>query len=308
VKSTTPKLKIGTVRTLALSPDGKLLAKVQTHVTVWDVATGEQLAKTRPMSHCSRIAWSPDSKQLAVTNTCNHSVVLNPVNGTVIRDLENAAPLGEDGADPHFSSCGKFLVTGRWDGSLLVYDLESGRLKYSESWPHEMITAIFPVNGGKKRLVLHSPKTLKGENFSPPDYLTLHTWPFTPGKSKRIDLPIKHSLVSFAISGDGKFAAFDLFRSFQVLSLPDAKLIHEEAAEMPLSNPLQWSTDGKWLAVALKNNAVNFYKTGDFKRKITYPIERPRCVSFSPRGDCVAFGCETKASRLVPWTEVFGEA
>jgi WD40 repeat protein len=312
MKSPTKYPKLGVCNKIAFSPDGSLLATLSSQVTVWDMASAKAIVKVRPLSSCSRVAWSPDGKQLAVTNTQGHTVVLDPRTGKVLRDLKNANPAGSDGADPRFSACGRFLVAGTWDGTLKVFNMSDGKLTFSENFPHEMIAKVAPINGGMEWLVLHKPKLRGNDNFGQPNYLSRHAWPFQTGAGEKIGLPFEPDVGASAFTNDGKYAAFyvrSIEDNFQIVSLPDGKAVYKRTMGISFfGEPLQWSDDDQWLVVVKKDFTPIFYARANFEREVLFEINQVKDVSISPRGDCVAFGCEGKSSRIVPYRDVFGEA
>ncbi|MEK6591364.1 MAG: WD40 repeat domain-containing protein [Nitrospinota bacterium] len=121
---------------LALSPDGKLLAAGCTprwsevgHIVFWDVKTGNMIKEL--LGHefgINSIAFSPDGKLLASGGWGYKNIILWDVKtGVRIRELHR----NEDNHDPTnsvtFSPDGKLLAAGGSDYSIALWDVSTGK-------------------------------------------------------------------------------------------------------------------------------------------------------------------------------------
>jgi WD40 repeat protein len=119
---------------IAFSPDGRLLAvgADDFHVHLWNVATGQEIAKLRATTYLPHVAFSPDGKELVATQ----QDVPGPQGGvaTVWRlsdrkrlysvDIDDGYGAGFSAA---FSPDGKLLVTGGGDGAVKFWDAKTGK-------------------------------------------------------------------------------------------------------------------------------------------------------------------------------------
>lgn len=300
--------KLGVADRVEFSPDGKYLATLSQHINIWDVAAGKRIVKTRPLSHCSRITFSPCSRKLAVTNTSAHSVILDVPKGSILHDLKNSQGAGEDGADPVFSKCGKYLVTGTRNGSLLVREIVSGRLVFEEKFPRELIEAVIPIGNGPEWLIHHQPRVVPGEDRLPASYLTRWKWPFA-NKSYQIQkLPDDFLADKISPSPDGLLLAIIAWgrsSSFQIVRLSDFKVLHTQTIDLVVAQKPNWSASGEWVGFVQRDHAL-LISSKDFNNSIKWPIQGLRAVAFSSNNDYVAFGCNDKNSCVKSWKEVFG--
>lgn len=111
---------------LAFSPDGERIATARSHVRIWDVESGEQLAEFKDPEGAiiGDIAFSPDGKFVAVAGFDTTLEVWDAAEGK--RTL-----LMEDHNDPvaavEFSPDGKLLASGSWGFDVVLWDATTGQ-------------------------------------------------------------------------------------------------------------------------------------------------------------------------------------
>ena len=117
------------VRTLAFSPDGKMLAGGSNGNTVylWDTHTGTKLfTLTGHSDRISALAFSPDGKTLASGSQNGEICLWDTDNGkqdstNIVEPLTTVSKL-------LFSLDGKTLVSGNGKGTIQLWDVHTGRL------------------------------------------------------------------------------------------------------------------------------------------------------------------------------------
>ncbi len=123
------KERVGVVRCLAFSPDGRVLAAASPRdrtVHFWDPATGKLLRTVRrPTAFVESISFSPDGKLLAAVGGDERCLV-EVASGRVL--WKNDEPGGPFQAVA-FSPDGKRVVTGAYDGTGLVWELKPDLIK-----------------------------------------------------------------------------------------------------------------------------------------------------------------------------------
>jgi WD40 repeat protein len=115
-----PRLKPGEASSVALSPDGKILAAGSSEVCLWEVASGKLRGTLDGVGDgVSKLAFAPDGKTLATAD----------LDGTVtlwdVATCRKAATLSGHAGGAHavaFSPDGKLLATGGRDGTVKLWD------------------------------------------------------------------------------------------------------------------------------------------------------------------------------------------
>lgn len=138
------------VRTLAFSPDGRMLAGGSNlgAVHLWDAHTGTKFFTLKEHSNRIRaLAFSPDGKTLA-SGTANGEISLwNTADGT-----QNNAIILEPRAIVSqllFSMDGKILVSGNGSGIIQLWDVHTGRLLSTHAAHTALISILLFSPDGK---------------------------------------------------------------------------------------------------------------------------------------------------------------
>jgi RNA polymerase sigma factor (sigma-70 family) len=110
------------VETIAVSPDGKLLALggVNESLRVWEIATGRERAELRAADEgwVSAVAFSPDSRTLAVALGSGPISLCETATGKERRRFDS----GPNFAQVAFAPDGKTLACGGGDSTVLIWD------------------------------------------------------------------------------------------------------------------------------------------------------------------------------------------
>lgn len=156
----------GGVHSIAISPDGQMLASCSYNqtISIWNLHDGVLLGILE--GHSERVlcvAFSPDGKFLASGSQDNTIKVWNPHNGHLMYTLK-----GHSGWINHvaFSPDGKILVSGSQDKTIKVWNLQNRVMLRSLSKGHsDRINAVSISPDGKILASCSSDKTLKIWNW-----------------------------------------------------------------------------------------------------------------------------------------------
>ncbi|KAM6504757.1 hypothetical protein FSOLCH5_015252 [Fusarium solani] len=185
------------VRSIAFSPDGKLIASGSGDETikVWDAATGEVRHTLQSHGHWVRsIAFSPDGKLIASATADTTIKVWDTAKGEVKRTLEGHGHWVRSVA---FSPDGKLIATGSWDRTIKVWDAAMGEVKHTLKGHGRSVESVAFSPDGKL--------IASGSN----DW-TIKVWDSATGEVKRTLQSHGGPVDSVAFSPDGNLIASGL--------------------------------------------------------------------------------------------------
>ncbi|HEY7428307.1 MAG TPA: sigma-70 family RNA polymerase sigma factor [Gemmataceae bacterium] len=316
----------GSIRTLAFSDDGKMLAAATSRtVSVWDAATGKPLRQMKATGHAfgAVLAFSPDGKTL-VGGQEGHLWEVNT--GKQIRSL--GVKFTQVAL---FSPDGKVLALGDASGVIRLWDLSTGKEIVPHRGHRQRIRTVFYSPDGKTLASMGEDETVRlwdaatGKElrqvaqhngraksrmalaYSPDGKLLasleldmLHLWDLGTGKEIR-QLKGKGTFQSVTFSPDGTKLAAGMNGSngqtVVLLEVATGKTIYARETEMN-STEVVFSPDGRMLATPGKDNTVILYEadTGELIThlgglKLSGQREDPvsvRFLAFSPDGRVLA--------------------
>jgi WD40 repeat protein len=198
----------GRVDGTRFSPDGKTLAVIRDgHVELQDFSSGRVLSRIAYPLPGDRAVFSPNGRMLALADKLRSPIVLldlplKPRPGAPI-DLDLPALLETPASTvPHgqdrvhvvaFSPVGGWLVTGEHDGTLRVWELESGRLRMALPGNGvELIDLKFSADGSTLAAV--------GTDDS------IQVWAMPEGRRLE-QVSAGNATLAVALSPDGRFLA-----------------------------------------------------------------------------------------------------
>jgi WD40 repeat protein len=145
------------VGTVAWSPDGTMIAfsseavnaGANFSVVIWDVANVAQHdPRTNDLDMTRRVittlAWSPDSKLVAVGSTNNDVYIQEVDTGTIIKTLKGHTMTVES---VDWSPDGKYIASGSSDTTVRIWDAVSGQSVRVLDYPDVVHSAAWSPNG-----------------------------------------------------------------------------------------------------------------------------------------------------------------
>jgi WD40 repeat protein len=147
------------VNSIAISPDGELLASVGGDIIkIWDVNTGQEIRTlTGHSALIHSVAFSPDGQMIASGANDSTIKLWNPHTGEEIRTL-SATNLIEV---VRFSPDGQFLVSGDHDNNIKLWDLNTGEEIRTLSGHSRKVRSVSFGADGQTLVSGSSDKTIK---------------------------------------------------------------------------------------------------------------------------------------------------
>jgi WD40 repeat protein len=276
------------VRSVAFSPDGKLLASGSNDHTVrlWEVSNGKQLALLKGHSTgVNSVVFSPDGKQVASSADDGTIRLWEVSSGKQLMSLE-----GYTGAvlSVAFSPDSRQVASGANDGTIRLWDVSSGKQ-----------LALFEGHTSLVRSIAFSPdgKWLASGSW---DY-TIRLWEVNSGKQLKKLEEQRSDVNCMAFSPDGTqiiSSSHDgTIRLWEVNSGKQLALLKGHSTRV---NSIAFSPDGKQVVSGADDGTIRLWEVNSGKQLM--PVEghtdRVDCVAFSPDGKQIASGSWDNTVRL----------
>lgn len=122
------KLKLkGEGHQMLMSPDQKIIAVAGGSVRLFSSLDGKQLGENiTVLKYPHYLAFSHDSRFLAIKNTSGHIAVFDTLGNCIVckNKITNV-----EGCGIYFTPDDKYIVTGDWDGNILIFDWTENRYR-----------------------------------------------------------------------------------------------------------------------------------------------------------------------------------
>jgi WD40 repeat protein len=288
-----------TVRTLAFSPDDRILAAAcWNEVVLWEPGTGKEIQRL-PISATGRrgsaFAYSPDGKALAVLRMSdgpdNLQVVgfWDPATGKELRSVQvppGDFDLGNDRLC--FSPDGKTLAVSHSGDRVQLIDTATGKLRYILGGHRASVEGMaFSPDG----------KTLALGTLNP----SVQLWDVRTGKLRR---GIEHHQEKFvrgvAFSPDGKTVASGSWDRIVLSECATGQELARFEAKMQSIHGLAFTPDGRTLVSGSQDGRVRVWDvpTGRVRRTLDGRWGTGHSLALSPSGKTVAAGLAPGIVRL----------
>jgi WD40 repeat protein/class 3 adenylate cyclase len=267
------------------SPDGRVIAagsKAMNHVTLWDTASGligRPITTNPPGSGAQWIAFSPDSKRIAVPGAPGTVGIWEVATGR--RVGEPLAIGSEDVEAAIFANGGQTLIASDDAGSVSLVDIATGRpIRPPLSVGEEPAAALALSPDGR---------LLAAASFAGSVFL----WDVETGAPYGPPLTADTSPVSgVAFSPDGQTLVSLHLSSAVVWNVSGEQVIGEPlGGPADLTTDMAFSQDGRWLAAGQFDGGTVVYDTATRREALRIGGGSVvTAVAFSPEGNLIAVG------------------
>jgi len=272
------------VTTLAFSPDGKTLASGSRDQTVklWDVATGLELRTLNGRSVIFEVAFSPDSKLIAVNDGGTvqlwdvatgamlraievefvNSIAFSPdgkilatgtSNGVIqLWDVLTAAAVRKVGRETSgvfsiaFSKDGKTLVSGSYKGDIKLWSVETDSALAAFKGQYLINSIVFTPNGN----ILASDE-VSGEKIA-------RRWNPVTG-AELLPLRILGDVKALALSGNGNIVAAGVSRKLRLWDVVTGTEMAPLQGDADYFEAIVFSSDDKMIATGSPDGTVKLW-------------------------------------------------
>ena len=282
--------KLGKSFSIKFSPKRELLLSVGRSVYCWAESGRKKLATAHPFSHPAYLDISPDSETVAVKNTYGEIAVLSLP--TLERRDTLQQSVGGQGCQLYFSTCGKYMVDGSWQGDLVGRHVTSGAVEFAERFDHTMLTWLSHTGDRDTFVYVRQPKAI-GDAPPQPSLVAVRRWPFGSNQEQIVKGGWRQVMAA-AISHDAKRVAV-LHHTGGALRLEvvdrssSSTISTEDFPYGGTNESLSWSPDGHLLA-CVQRGRIAFFESDTLELVASHEDPHPCFVEFSPDGGLVALG------------------
>jgi WD40 repeat protein len=263
---------------VCFSPDGTLLASLGRRLTFWRCPEIEKLATISTISNACELAFSPDSRLLAVKNTSGRIALVDVVTQSIELDFRNQSD-GE-GSNLVFAADGAQIIDASWEGVHFVRTLD-GKTTFREVFTGDMVTAVLRHPGGRYWF----------RHERPDERLIGRAWPFQPGMYDKVTIPFwMYADATFSPDGSSLAVLHDADPcTVTIFSFPAMESVRSRPISAESAMKLRYSRCGRLLAVAASDYMI-VLNAKTLQPIETIPISYCFNVEFSPTAPLLAVG------------------